>query len=282
MRARAVHGGRPFCFGHVGLVAARQTLSTRTLDTPYSPETTWIRLAVKSVSEDPMIRIATYPRHALALFMLFSLVTGQIATAQQSASTATGNRASSTPAFQLTIDNIMRGPELVGYEPRAVRWSGDNQRIYFQWKQASDPRDKDFDTYVVNRDGGGLKKLTEQEAKDSPPLGGDRSRDKRLTSYVEDGDIVLYDNAAGQKRQITKTTDAESNPRFTRDQRRLYFTRANNLFVISLEGGSLVQLTDIRTGGGAATPVTAGGQGFGLGGPASGQTRRYRAAARHR
>ena len=40
--------------------------------------------------------------------------------------------------FALTIDNIMRGSGLVGYEPAQVRWSGDSQRIYFQWKQATD------------------------------------------------------------------------------------------------------------------------------------------------
>ncbi len=46
-----------------------------------------------------------------------------------------------TPAgnFALTIDNIMRGPGLYGYEPSQVRWSGDGERLYFQWKQASDP-----------------------------------------------------------------------------------------------------------------------------------------------
>ncbi len=51
--------------------------------------------------------------------------------------------------FALTIDNIMRGPGLYGYEPAGVRWSGDGERIYFQWKQASDPRIKPADTYVV-------------------------------------------------------------------------------------------------------------------------------------
>ena len=63
-----------------------------------------------------------------------------------------------TPAgkFALTIDNIMRGPGLYGYEPAGVRWSGDSQHIYFQWKQASDPIDRPMDTYVVGRDGSGL------------------------------------------------------------------------------------------------------------------------------
>jgi dipeptidyl aminopeptidase/acylaminoacyl peptidase len=174
----------------------------------------------------------------------------------------------SSKRFDLTIDNIMRGNGLIGYEPRAVRWSGDSQRIWFQWKSANEPREKDFDTYVVNRDGSGLKKLSEQEARNAPPNAGDRSKDKKLTLFVDDGDIYIYDNLSGQRRQITATTEPESNPRFARDQKRFYFTRANNLFVMSLDSGSLVQMTDIRTGGAppAAPPQTGGGFGFGRGG----------------
>src|ERR1051325_9239839 len=77
--------------------------------------------------------------------------------------------------FDLTIDNIMRGPQLYGYEPAAIRWSGDSQRIYFQWKRASDPPQKPNDTYAVNRDGSGLRKLTEDEAKSAPPAQGNRT-----------------------------------------------------------------------------------------------------------
>ncbi|MGA9770810.1 MAG: prolyl oligopeptidase family serine peptidase [Blastocatellia bacterium] len=167
--------------------------------------------------------------------------------------------------FDLTIDSIMRGPELVGNEPRAVRWSPDNQRVYFQWKQAAEPQAKDFDTYVVNRDGSGLKKLTEEEAKNAPPVNGELSKDKKFTLYTDSGDLFIYDNAANQRRQITDTTDAESNAHFTRDGRRVYFTRSGNLYVLSLETGSLVQMTDIRPAG-AAPPAAGGGGGFGGGG----------------
>src|SRR5271168_3195973 len=80
--------------------------------------------------------------------------------------------------FSLTLDNIMRGPGLVGYEPSDVRWSGDGERVYFQWKRASDPLLQDNDPYVVNRDGSGLNKLTEQDAKLAPPSAGDTAKDK--------------------------------------------------------------------------------------------------------
>src|SRR5271169_3912083 len=85
--------------------------------------------------------------------------------------------------FALTIDNIMRGPQLFGYEPSEVRWSGDGERIYFQWKQASDARIKPADTYVVGRDGSGLRKLPDSEAKLAPPAAGDSTRDKKRTVY---------------------------------------------------------------------------------------------------
>jgi dipeptidyl aminopeptidase/acylaminoacyl peptidase len=151
--------------------------------------------------------------------------------------------------FDLTIDNIMRGPQLHGYEPSAVRWSGDSQRIYFQWKRASDAPLQPMDTYVVNRDGSGLRKLTEEETRLAPPVQGDRTRDRKRIVYAQDGNIFLYDFSNDTARQLTKTAEVESNPRFTHDERRVAFTRGNNLYVMALDSGSLEQMTDIRQPG---------------------------------
>ena len=169
--------------------------------------------------------------------------------------------------FELTVDNIMRGPGLVGYEPSQIRWSGDSARIYFQWKQASQPEEAPMDTYVVGRDGSGLRKLPEDEAKQAPPLGGDSTEDKRLTVYARDGDIFVYDAGTGATRQITKTADAEANPRFLRDGKRISFTRANNLYVMSLDAGLIEQITDIRAAGAAPEPGPTAGRGGRGGGP---------------
>jgi hypothetical protein len=127
--------------------------------------------------------------------------------------------------FLLTIDNIMRGPELYGYPPQEVRWSGDNQRIYFQWKQASEPFDKPADTWMVPRDSGYPRKLSDEDAKTAPPVSGDTTRDRKRTVYVRDGDLFLYDFTIDKARQLTKTLDAEKDPRFTQDEKRVAFTR---------------------------------------------------------
>ena len=148
----------------------------------------------------------------------------------------------------LTVDHIMQGPNLYGYAPANVRWAGDNQRIFFDWKQHSEPIEKDTDTYVVNRDGSGLKKLSDTEKKLAPPVSGAFDKTKSRRAYTVDGDLYVYDYTKDEARRLTRTRDIESNARFTADGQSLTFTRANNLYRFSLADGVLEQLTDIRTG----------------------------------
>src|SRR5713101_234053 len=152
--------------------------------------------------------------------------------------------------FELTVDSIMRGPRLVGYPPTGVYWSQDSQRVYFRWKQADEPRLKETSLYVVNRDGTGLRRLSDDEARQAPPANGELSKDKTMTVFTDEGDVFIYDHVKNQRRQITRTVDAETSAHFAFDQKHIYFTRQNNLYMMSLDGGSLEQLTDIRIGGG--------------------------------
>src|SRR5258708_4848610 len=176
--------------------------------------------------------------------------------------------------FALTIDNIMRGPALVGYEPTAIRWSHDSSRILFQWKQNTDKEIAPMDTYTINRDGSGLRKLTDEEVKLLPPALGETTKDKRLMVYSSAGDLYTLDNATGKVTQLTKTTDAETNPRFTEDGKHVSFTRNGNLYVMSLDSCLLVQLTDIRSAAPPATPAPAAGRGRGQGGFGGGRGQR--------
>lgn len=191
---------------------------------------------------------------AFTTLLLFALLFDSAAFAQ---------RQNSTKKFELTVDNIMRGPDLVGHSPTSVVWSQDSQRIFFRWKRAGEPRLKEMDWYVVNRDGTELRKLSEDEARriGPPPPSGELSKDKTLTVFSEEGDVFLYDHAKGERRRITRTVDAETNPHFTYDQKRIYFTRQNNLYVMSLDDGLLEQLTDIRVPTAVPSPTPPAGLG---------------------
>lgn len=184
-------------------------------------------------------------RQAFLVYCLFSLLSPAVLLAQK-------QPAVPAKPFNLTVDSIMRGPRLVGYPPSGVYWSQDSQQIYFRWKRSDEPRLKDMSLYVVNRDGAGLRRLSDEEAKQAPPANGELSKDKTMTVFSDEGDIFIYDHTKKARRQITKTVDAETNPHFTFDQKRIYFTRQNNLFVMALDNGMLQQLTDIRIG---ATPA---------------------------
>ncbi len=166
-----------------------------------------------------------------------------------------GSSSAQAKKFDLTVDNIMRANELIGYEPARPYWSQDSQRVYFRWKRSGEARLKEMDLYVVNRDGSGLRKLTEDEARQAPPATGDLSKDKRLSVFAEDGDVFLYDHAKNERRQIVATVEGENSPRFAADQKHVLFVRQNNLYRMSLDGGALTQLTDIRAGsGGSSAP----------------------------
>lgn len=182
----------------------------------------------------------------VAFLCVVSVLAPQLTLAQKPTSAA--------KPFELTVDSIMRGPRLVGYPPTGAYWSQDSQRVYFRWKRPDEPRLKETSLYVINRDGTGLRRLTDDEAKLAPPANGELSKDKAMTVFTDEGDIFIYDHAKGARRPITRTVDAETNPHFTFDQKRIYFTRLNNLYVMTLDSGSLEQLTDIRTGGGGAAP----------------------------
>jgi dipeptidyl aminopeptidase/acylaminoacyl peptidase len=148
-------------------------------------------------------------------------------------------------SFDLTVDSIMRGPDLVGYPPTGLRWSADSQRLYFDWRK---PGEDEASTYVVGRDGANLRKLTDDEKKNIHPAGGARwDKARRRVLFVDGGDIVLVDAQSRNRRQITKTTGSESNPRWARNDTHITYVRDGNLFVVSIEpsGPALItQLTD--------------------------------------
>src|SRR2546421_1854646 len=144
-------------------------------------------------------------RRAGIVLCLLSFIFPQLIPAQ------TRTAAPPLKPFQLTVDSIMRGPRLVGYPPTGVYWSQDSQRIYFRWKQADEPRLKEMSPYVINRDGSGLRRLSEDEARQAPPATGELSKDRTMTVFTDDGDIFIYDHAKGARRQVTHTVDVETN-----------------------------------------------------------------------
>jgi dipeptidyl aminopeptidase/acylaminoacyl peptidase len=143
----------------------------------------------------------------------------------------------------LTIDSIMRGPDLVGYPPSGLRWSGDSRDLFFEWRK---PGEKQGATYVLSQNTTAPRRLIEDERKLAPPVGGAWDEARRRVVFSDAGDIVVVDTVARTRQQVTRTTAPESGPRWARNDTAVTFVSQNNLFIVPLATGSIEQLTDVR------------------------------------
>ncbi len=159
--------------------------------------------------------------------------------------------AQSAAQFDLTIPNIMRGPEHFGREPANVQWSADGTWLYFMWNSAGTKWDEPMRPYRVRTIAGATpERVTDAQMDSVAPLlaDGPRTRDGKVRAVAARGDLFLIDTKKGTTRRLTETVAIESDPRFSVDEKQLLFARDGNAFVLELSTGSIKQLTDFRTG----------------------------------
>ena len=146
----------------------------------------------------------------------------------------------------LTIEKIMQDPAWIGRHPRSVHWSDDSQWIYFDWSyDHSDDWHAGVESlYVAPRSGGKPRRLSLEERKEKIPQYGHYNRNRTQKVYEKNGDLFILDIRKGSVRQITNTLERESNPRFTRDEKKVSYEKDNNLYLWHIDDGLTVQLTD--------------------------------------
>ncbi len=168
--------------------------------------------------------------------------------------------------FEMTIPNIMRGPEHYGREPQQVRWSPDGQWIYFQWLPPSTDWRDTPKPYRVRAQAGAKPELVSAEEMDRmTPLvaNGVMSPDRSKKLTEARGELWLVDMRTSTVRRLTETVANEGGGRFSSDGQRVIFTRDGNAFSVELSTGAVKQLTDIRTPGDAAAGAPVAGAGGG-------------------
>ena len=170
--------------------------------------------------------------------------------------------AAQAPAFDLTVENIMRGPEHVGEGPSQIRWSDDGQWVFFRWKPGGRPWHEPTALYRVRASGGEPERLDNAVADSLRPIlaDGPISRDGRWRAVSSGGDLYLIDRRSNSVRQLTRTRASEVEPVFSRDGESLYYISDNNVFRLDLASDRLLQITDIRSGPAPSEPRPAQGQ----------------------
>jgi dipeptidyl aminopeptidase/acylaminoacyl peptidase len=159
-------------------------------------------------------------------------------------------------SFQLTVPNIMRGPDLIGTAPSNVRFTADGRYVHFRWRAPGvDTTDQDYRVAVR---GGSPERLPRLAADTIAMADGAWTADRSREVVALKGDLWLVDRA-GAKRRLTRTPVPESAPGWSADGQTVYFTRDGNAWALDLTGGER-QLTDIRHGPAPKPPAEATGQ----------------------
>jgi dipeptidyl aminopeptidase/acylaminoacyl peptidase len=154
-------------------------------------------------------------------------------------------------AFELSIQNIMRGPEVAGREPQNVRFTADGRWIYFTWLEpGTDWRETPRPYRVRAAPGAAPERVTQAHMDTVGPLLAERrlSRDRRSAAVEYGGDIFVVDLRRGTARRVTETIQPERSPAFDATGRRVFFIRDDNVFSVDLDDGLVRQLTDVRRG----------------------------------
>lgn len=164
--------------------------------------------------------------------------------------------AAQQPAFELTIANIMRGPELIGRAPSGVQWSADSRWVYFRWLPGGSAFDEQTSLYRVSARGGEPEKLSDEQADSLAVLfaPGENSPDDRWRAVSSGGDLYIIDLRSLETRRLTHTRSVESAPVFRRDGRALFFITENNIFEFDIQNGGVRQISDFRSGPAPAEP----------------------------
>jgi dipeptidyl aminopeptidase/acylaminoacyl peptidase len=172
--------------------------------------------------------------------------------------------AQNRPAFDLSISNIMRGPELYGREPQRVRWSADGRTIYFYWNEPGTKWSEPLRPYRVRAAPGATpERLTEAQIDSAGPLFADGSytRDRRLKLTSYEGDLYLVDARTGRVTRLTETVANESSPAILASGAGGYFARDNNIYYVEFATAAVRQITDVRTGPAPRDSTFAGQRG---------------------
>ncbi|WP_237390288.1 S9 family peptidase [Fulvivirga sediminis] len=144
----------------------------------------------------------------------------------------------------LSIPEIMKGEDFVGYLPERVQWSPDSRYIYFSWNP---DHELVRSMYKVETATGKISKMTDDEQKSRVYI-DTYNDDHTLMVYSKDGDLFLYNTKTGSVKQITNTLESESGPEFSGDQKQVIYSVGKNLFSWSITDGTTRQLSNFKSG----------------------------------
>ncbi|ACT93192.1 S9 family peptidase [Dyadobacter fermentans] len=146
----------------------------------------------------------------------------------------------------LTVEKIMRDPKMwIGTSPTDITWADDSKTVYFKWNPDKNPADS---LYGYSLSGKKISKVPPADRRRMPGKNGIYNRSRTMRLYEKNGDIFIVNYKDFSIRQLTNTTERETEPAFSGDENSVIFERDDNLFSVALNSGLISQRTDFKKG----------------------------------
>src|SRR5215469_10636404 len=146
---------------------------------------------------------------------------------------------------KLTVEKIMRDSKWIGTSPSNIAWSPDGQYVYFNWNPDNLPGDS---LYSISLKDHHPAKVSAQERQGIiTDIATNWNESRTAFVYAKDGDIFFRDIKRGIIRKVLQTTDKESNPQFSFDDKKIVYLNNQNLYAWDIATGETMQLTNLQS-----------------------------------
>ena len=150
-----------------------------------------------------------------------------------------------TPLGTLTVEKIMRDPKWIGTSPSAPQWSANGKKLFFNWNPGNEISDSLYYITVTNKTPAKASIMDKQLLVSGTDIRYNQSRSAYV--YDNDGDIFYADAKTGTTRRVTLTVDIETNPQFSFNDKRIVYSRGQNLYAWDIATGETQQLTNLKS-----------------------------------
>ncbi len=155
----------------------------------------------------------------------------------------------------------------IGAWPQNAFWTETGESLYFNWNpQGAAPADS---LYHITKTDTQPRQVSPDERRNLAPRFSGWHHGKHVYNssqqqkvYSKNGDLYIYHIDEKETVRLTRTSDRESNARFSAHENAVIFERNNNLFRLSQGTGIITQLTDLRSGQAAGKKEASSDEAF--------------------
>jgi dipeptidyl aminopeptidase/acylaminoacyl peptidase len=154
-----------------------------------------------------------------------------------------GAAATSAAPPDITLEKIMADPDWIGPPVRDAYWSADGRTVYYSLKRGGSPI---FDLHRIDP-ANGKDQIVDAAAMADADAPAIYDRAGKRAAFVRNGDIFVRDLSTGGMRQITRTPQAKSAPRFSADGKLLSFRIGDDWYVHDFGSGVTAAAAIVKT-----------------------------------